>query len=281
MNFDNVTTALILASTCISCWTSCLIIRSYMRKKPLGQQTFLNKVILEHIKAYLALVTITNFLFYFMAISCPIEQNLAEIGFYIVNFSLNYWLLWLITVIIIKYISIFYGYIIEEMGKSDNEMIHLTKIIIWILFLFLYCIEHLYIQELDESAIYQFLVSKPMNTEGHRSIPKTTSVLVLLAVLAIGHLHFKMEATGMKSDGVKMSKNHRILLRITVGLICSTIVYVIYALATVDLDDYFTRLTHGWIVPIFTATLPPILFIVKNPKLRMYALKSVLFWRSE
>lgn len=270
-------TALILTTTGMFCWTCCFIISSYMKRKPLGHQVFLDKVILEHIKAYLSLVTITNYLFYFMAISCPIDQKLAEIGFYVVHFSLNYWLLWLISFIIIKYISIFHGYILEEMNKSDNEMIHLTKIFIWILFLGLYCVEHLVIQELNHSAIYQFLVSKSMNAEGKRSIPKTTRVLVLLAILAIGHLQWQLEFKGMNSDGVKiMSKTRRISIRLIAGIISSTIIYVAYALATVELDDSLTRLTHGCIVPIFTAALPPVLFIANNPNLRMYA-KNVFY----
>lgn len=271
MQAHEIITASILMITCLASWIFCFIIRSYLLSKPLGKQILLDKFLIELLKAYLLLVSVTNFFFYFMAIPWPFDAKLAQISFYIANFAINYWLIWLSTVVIVKYISIFHHHWLE-VDKSDTEILYLIKIFNWILFLTLYCIEHLIICQIDSSAFYQFLHNRNNTPDGRRSIPITSTILVVIAVCSIVHLHVKMELTGMKSSTTKkMTKIQRNVVRLIVSIISSTIVYVMYALATVKLEDLFTRLTHGCIVPIFTAAVPPLLFILRNSKMRRYA----------
>ena len=276
METHEIITASILISTALICFLSCAIIRSYLINKPLGKQILLDRFLLEFIKAYQGLVLVTNYLFYFMAIPLPFGPDMAQIGFYAANFAMDYWLIWLTSVVVVKYLTIFHRHIFELGDRTDSQIIHLAKIINWSIFLALFCTEHLFIQEVESSAFYQFLLDKNNAPEKLRSIPKTSIVLVIIAILAIIHLQVRMEITGMKKSPKKMKKVHKNILRLIVIVVSGTISYVMYALATVELEDRFTRITHGCIVPIFTASVPPILFIINNPNMLKFAVKKML-----
>ena len=271
MKAHEIVTGSILVTSAISCWFLCWIITSYLLKKPLGKQTLLDKFIIEFLKSYVLLVSVTNFLFYFMAIPLPFTDDQAQSSFYLANFALDYFLIWLISVVFIKYVIIFHRHWLD-LDKTDSEIMYLAKIFNWIIFLILFCTEHLIIEEIHSSAFYQFLLNENKAPEKFRSIPKTTVVLVIIAILMIAKLQIRMEITGMKKiPPRKLKKHNKILVRFIATLISTTISYVMYALATVELEDLFTRLTHGCIVPIFTAVVPPALFIFNNPNMTKFA----------
>ena len=264
----------------ISCWISTFIIQRYIQSKPLGRQTLLDKFLIQFLHSYRLMVTVTNFLFFFMAVPAPaLPQKLAQIGFYCANFALNYWLIWLSSVVWVKYLTIFHRSLLETL-KSDAEVICIGQILNWSLFLVLYCLEHFYIGDFNYSAFYQFLYDKETTPDGSRSIPKTSIFLVVLAVISIFVLHFRLEKSGFKQnhqenatqEKTKVNKFFRRLVFLVVG---GTLCYISYALATVPLSNRISRILNGFFCPIFTSIIPPILFILGNPNLKEFAMKRL------
>lgn len=93
--------SVLIIATSIS-WFCCWLIRKYLKKKPLGMQTLLDRFALTFMKVYLFHISYLPFILYFASFPLPLHPKIAQLCFYLSNFNYNNVLIWLITVTFIK-----------------------------------------------------------------------------------------------------------------------------------------------------------------------------------
>ena len=113
----------------IFAWTICFLIRSYIIKKPLGMQTLLDKFILNYLIVFFSGYTILGFLFYFVAWPVPLDEKKALIIYFSYIFYTLTNEVWLSATMIVKYISVFHGMLLD-FNISDDRVMKNTRIIL-------------------------------------------------------------------------------------------------------------------------------------------------------
>ena len=119
--------SIITHTFCVTCCTFlCYLIRAYIKKKPLGYQTLLDKFVIDFTWAYNLVIFMVNITGFLMTIHpIHITHNQGRIGIFLSSWIYQHFLITLMTTVIIRYLSIFHPTVIEfiEIKGTDNEVI--------------------------------------------------------------------------------------------------------------------------------------------------------------
>ena len=111
----------------IACFIICRLIHMYLKSKPLGQQTLLDKFITEFIKAYVLVIMVLHAVFFCMGYAVPLNEIGGKLGLFGTNFAIQLFCIVLTATIAVRYLSVFHPEAID-FKITDAEVIRRTQI---------------------------------------------------------------------------------------------------------------------------------------------------------
>lgn len=273
------------------CWILCLTIISYFKSKPLGQETLLDKFIIDFTASYILKATASNCLSHFVIFPYEIPELLARAAFYINNFIVDNSYMWSIALFIVKYLSIFHPYLLE-FQRTDSEIVKRARLCVTLSALVPFLIEHIVIKDLDGYSTYLMLAQKPIDPglKNKAGIPITTSIMTYAAVALLCYLYYRIEkdrisheeSLPLKEKILSFFKNEdqphhdfkkntsRVLITAGVALLAYTLVVQYQVIEALNVKKVIVAISF-----IVAPIMPPLLYIINHKRMVVYVKRLI------
>ena len=277
--------------------TACWLIRSYIKKKPTGLQTLLDKLILILIIADVIFCIDIFALTYFLIFLVPFATLTAKIIFYTQSFILNFFLCWFIIVMVVKYLCIFHPNVLET-DYTDQELVEKISIYTILILASVFGIEQAGLVEIEYFSVYQVLTGH-IPEDDKQGMTKLSLFLHCLSIASISFTQFQIEMKLLKNlhsgmdipeiiagnagniakDQVEnadvkcmgIKKNINSIRLVSILTIAIFICHIIIIFDSDFSSNNLRLLLHGSIFMTFYCIIPPLLYIIKTENLKIYA----------
>ena len=277
--------------------TACCLIGSYIKKKPTGLQTLLDKLIFILIIVDVIFCIDIFAMTYFLIFLVPFATLTAKIIFYTQSFIFNFFLCWFIIVIVVKYLCIFHPDVLET-GYTDQELVEKISIYAILILASVFGIEHAFLVEIEYFSIYQVL-SSHIPEDGKQGMTKVSLFLHFLSIASITFTQFQIERKRLKTlhSGMNIpeiiagnagniaedqvenadlkclgSKKSICFIRLVTILTIAISICSIIIIFDLDFSSSNLKLLlHGSIIMMLYCIIPPLLYIIKTENLKIYA----------
>ena len=254
-----------------------IIIIKHNNRKALGLQTLFdrltNKVLIT------AMIFAYEFLFlgYMEIFPIPLSSSYAKICFYMNNFLYNHLLIWVISIIAFKYLTVFHPTWVD-FESEDTKIARNFQVSNLAILAIIYSLEQNFLSNVEETTVY-ILLSGNSSQSGKTGQPNLTKCLLVTLIIAFCYTQFKIERklSSQVNDMIVQQLNESYLNKtvLRIGLIISVLIasFTLYTVPTVELSNELHTLGTGVMLFILHFVLPQLLFIWKsNETLKKFAI---------
>ena len=255
-----------------------IIIIKHNNRKALGLQTLFDRLTNKVLITAMIFAYEFSFLGYMVIFSIPLSSSYAKICFYMNNFLYNHLLIWVISIIAFKYLTVFHPTWVD-FESEDTKIARNFQVSNLAILAVIYSLEHNFLSNVEETTTY-ILLSGNTSQSGKKGLPNLTKSLLVTLIIAFCYTQFKIERklSSQVNDIVVQQLNdsdgNKTVLRI--GLILSVLIasITLYTVPTLEFSNELHTLGTWVMLFILHLVLPQILFIWKsNETLKKFAIK--------
>lgn len=237
-------------------------------------QILLDKFTCTFLNAYMIYIFVFCGQLYFLVFPVNFPPLVAQLLFYLMNITFTLVLLWLLVVIIVKYLTIFHlNHVNFDM--TDSEIRNQVHIFVLLISGALFFIEHIFLSELEENGVYCLLAGIESD-DGNQGLLKTIKMLIVLIITAVVVLQIQIERKGLNrlpSD----NGPGKPWIRFFAVLIISFLAFLVIIVTRVTVQPNTQKVFRAWVILIGKTIPIPLFFVLTNKKIRNFIMECTYF----
>ena len=209
---------------------------------------------------------------YFLVFPINFSPIYAQISFYLTNIFFTLLLIWLLAVIIVKYLTIFHQEHLN-FNMTDSEIVnHVQKFVI-LSEIVLFLVEHNFLSDLEDNMVYCQLAG--IERDGNHGLPKTIQLLIGLIIFAAIVLQIQIERKGLRKIPNE-NEPGKYWIRFFTTSIILFMSFLVYAVAKARVLPNTKHIFSGWVVILGTTIPIPLFFVLTSQRIREYIKRRFL-----